>query len=116
MESQCHDDTLRTRGTNSNLCILRMLEDTFSLGAVQLNQQNDFIIVIIQVLAVCIYPKDTFSHAAAQIVDGYFVVNVLEFFKFNPFMPIGLFYLTSLDRFISLYKGCLVSFYYFHVL
>ena len=29
--------TLRMRGLNRNLCILRMLEDTFSLGKAQIN-------------------------------------------------------------------------------
>ena len=36
MESKCPDETLRMRGMNLNLCILRMLEDTFLLGAAQL--------------------------------------------------------------------------------
>ena len=29
MESKCSDETLRMRGMNLNMCILRMLEDTF---------------------------------------------------------------------------------------
>ena len=33
MESKCPDETLCMRGMNLNLCILRMFEDTFSLGA-----------------------------------------------------------------------------------
>ena len=36
MESKCPDETLRKRGMNMNLCILRMLEDTFSLGAARI--------------------------------------------------------------------------------
>ena len=33
MESDCLDKTLRMREMNRNMCILRMLEDTFSHGA-----------------------------------------------------------------------------------
>ena len=32
MEGKCPDENLRMRGTNPNLCILRMLEDTFFLA------------------------------------------------------------------------------------
>ena len=32
-ESKCSDEILRMYGINLNLCILRMLEDTFLLGA-----------------------------------------------------------------------------------
>ena len=32
MESKCPDEILRMRGMNLNLRVLRMLEDTFSLG------------------------------------------------------------------------------------
>ena len=37
MENKCPDETSRMRGMNLNLCILRMLEDTFSLGAAQMH-------------------------------------------------------------------------------
>ena len=33
MENKCPDKALRMSGMNLNLCILRMLEDTISLGA-----------------------------------------------------------------------------------
>ena len=33
----------------------------------------------------------------------------------NPFMPSGFFYLNSLDQSSSSFKGCPVSFYYYHV-
>ena len=36
VESKRPDDTLRMRGVNLNLFILRMLEDTYSLGAAHL--------------------------------------------------------------------------------
>ena len=36
IESKCPDETLRMRWMNLNLCILRMLEDTCSLGAAQM--------------------------------------------------------------------------------
>ena len=36
MASTCPDETVRMRGMNLNLCILRMQEDTFSLGATRL--------------------------------------------------------------------------------
>ena len=36
MENKFPDETLHMRGMNLNLCILRMFEDTFSLGAVQM--------------------------------------------------------------------------------
>ena len=36
MESKCQDETLGMRVMNLNLCILNMLEDTFSLGAAHL--------------------------------------------------------------------------------
>ena len=35
MESKCLDDTLCMCGMDPNLCIWRMLEDTFSLGLAQ---------------------------------------------------------------------------------
>ena len=35
MESKGMDDTLRMRLMDLNMCILRMLEDTFSLGATE---------------------------------------------------------------------------------
>ena len=36
MESKCPDEALRMCVINLNLCLLRMLEDTFSLGAAHL--------------------------------------------------------------------------------
>ena len=36
MESKCPDETLCMHEMNLNMCILRMLEDTFSLGAAQI--------------------------------------------------------------------------------
>ena len=36
VESHCTDNTLRMRGIILNLCISYMLEDTFSLGAVNI--------------------------------------------------------------------------------
>ena len=35
MDSKCPDETLHMREMNLNLCILRMLKDTFSLGMAQ---------------------------------------------------------------------------------
>ena len=37
MESKCPDENLRMRATYLNLCILRMLEGTFSLGAAHIS-------------------------------------------------------------------------------
>ena len=39
-----------------------------------------------------------------------------EFTGLNPFMPNWIFYLNSLDRYISNRKGCLVNFYHYQVL
>ena len=39
MESECPDETLRMR----DLCILGMLEDTFSLGAAHIYERKDFL-------------------------------------------------------------------------
>ena len=41
MVSKCLDDTLHVHGLNLNLCILRMLENTFLLGAAQIEPAVD---------------------------------------------------------------------------
>ena len=40
MEIKCPDETLRMRGMNLNMCILSMLEDTFSLDAAHILADN----------------------------------------------------------------------------
>ena len=42
MISTYPDETLRMRGINLNLCVLRMLEDTFSLGEAHFMKANIF--------------------------------------------------------------------------
>ena len=42
MESKCPDEALRMRLMNLDLCVLRMLEDTFSLGEAHMAKYNAF--------------------------------------------------------------------------
>ena len=46
MEHKCPDETLRMRGMNPNLCILRMLEDTFLLGAAHVAFKHDYLCIV----------------------------------------------------------------------
>ena len=67
------------------------------------------ILIMYSAQCLCIYPFVFFVSSKTLIR-----LRILDKrHLFNPFMPSGIFYLLSLDRFF-LYKGCLVTFYYYN--